>query len=77
MKLNEIKQLTGVIVLKTGLHIGAGDTQMHIGGVDSTVIKHPHTLEPYIPGSSVKGKVRSLLELYSGVINITGGGVFA
>jgi CRISPR-associated protein Csm3 len=50
---------------------------MHIGGVDSTVVKHPHTLEPYIPGSSIKGKVRSLLELYSGVVNVTGGNVLS
>jgi len=77
MKLNVIKQLSGMIVLKTGLHIGAGDTEMHIGGVDSTVVKHPHTLEPYIPGSSIKGKLRSLLELYSGVINFTGGEVLS
>lgn len=42
--------------------------EMHIGGTDSPVIKHPHTLEPYIPGSSIKGKVRSLIELASGLV---------
>jgi CRISPR-associated protein Csm3 len=67
-------QLTGIITLKatlelvTGLRIGAGDSEMHIGGVDNTVIKHPHTQSPYIPGSSLKGKMRSLLEWRSGAV---------
>jgi CRISPR type III-A-associated RAMP protein Csm3 len=64
---------TGKIVLKTGLHIGAGDVEMHIGGTDNPVLKHPFTNEPYIPGSSLKGKVRSLLELQSGLMGLTGG----
>ena len=68
MKLTGVKEYTGKIVLQSGLHIGAGDTEMRIGGTDNPVIKHPHTLEPYIPGSSLKGKVRSLLELRSGLI---------
>ncbi len=68
LKLIEIKRLEGTIVLKSGLHIGSGNMEMHIGGTDNPVIKHPHTLEPYIPGSSLKGKVRSLLEMQSGLI---------
>ncbi len=67
-------QLTGIITIQatlelvTGLRIGAGDSEMHIGGVDNTVIKHPHTQSPYIPGSSLKGKMRSLLEWRSGAV---------
>jgi len=68
MQLKEIKEIKGKIVLETGLHIGAGDIEMHIGGTDNPVVKHPFTHEPYIPGSSLKGKVRSLLELRSGLI---------
>jgi len=68
MKLTSIREYTGKIILKSGLHIGAGDTELRIGGTDNPVIKHPHTLEPYIPGSSIKGKIRSLLELKSGII---------
>ncbi len=68
MKLISIKKLQGKIILKSGLHIGSGNMEMHIGGTDSPVIKHPHTLEPYIPGSSLKGKVRSLLEMESGLV---------
>jgi CRISPR-associated protein Csm3 len=73
MKLIGIKEIKGKIVLKSGLHIGAGDTEMKIGGTDNPVIKHPHTLEPYIPGSSLKGKVRSLLEMRSGLMGQTKG----
>lgn len=73
MKLIDIKEITGKIVLKSGLHIGAGDTEMRIGGTDNPVAKHPYTNEPYIPGSSMKGKVRSLLELQSGLMGMTNG----
>lgn len=75
MKLTAIKILEGKITLKSGLHIGSGNMEMHIGGTDSPVIKHPHTLEPYIPGSSLKGKVRSLLEMESGLMIHTDGNV--
>jgi CRISPR-associated protein Csm3 len=51
----------------TGLHIGGSDTGIEIGGVDKTVIRDPITNRPYIPGSSLKGKVRSLLEKYRGL----------
>jgi len=73
MKLTTIKEIKGKIILKSGLHIGAGDTEMRIGGTDNPVVKHPHTHEPYIPGSSIKGKVRSLLELQSGLMGMTKG----
>ncbi len=68
MKLKKIEKITGKIELISGLHIGAGDTELRIGGTDNPVVKHPHTNEPYIPGSSIKGKVRSLLELASGLL---------
>ena len=68
MKLTHFKEITGIIELKTGLHIGSGDMELKIGGTDKSVVKHPHTLEPFIPGSSLKGKVRSLLELRSGLM---------
>ncbi len=73
MILYDIKEFTGKITLKSGLHIGSGDMEMKIGGADNPVIKHPHTQEPYIPGSSLKGKVRSLLEMRSGLIGCTDG----
>ncbi len=51
----------------TGLHIGGSETGIEIGGVDKTVIRDPLTNRPYIPGSSLKGKMRSLLEKYRGL----------
>ncbi len=73
MKLNGITEVKGKIILRSGLHIAAGDMEMRIGGVDNTVVKHPHSHEPYIPGSSIKGKVRALLELRSGLMGRTNG----
>ena len=59
--------LTFNIRAVTGLHIGGSDTGIEIGGVDKTVIRDPLTNRPYIPGSSLRGKVRSLLEKYHGL----------
>lgn len=68
MKLAHINMIEADLVCETGLHIGGSETGMHIGGTDTPVIK---TLvngkdEPYIPGSSLKGKIRSLLEILQG-----------
>lgn len=68
MKLNKIIEITGLITLESGLHIGSGDSEMHIGGIDRQVIKNPINQHPYIPGSSLKGKIRSLLEWRSGEV---------
>jgi CRISPR-associated protein Csm3 len=54
--------ITGTVEVLTGLRIGAGKETIEIGGLDNPVIKHPHKHEPYIPGSSLKGKLRSLME---------------
>jgi len=58
----KIIKLTGKIELLSGLHIGGGDDTMKIGGINNGVIKDINTDKPYIPGSSLKGKMRSLLE---------------
>lgn len=50
------------ITVLTGLHIGVGNDLVQIGGIDSTVIKDPVSGLPYIPGSSLKGKLRCLLD---------------
>ena len=63
----KMQMITGKIKVVTGLHIGSGDAEMHIGGTDSPVIKTGiDRPEPYLPGSSLKGKMRSLLYLYTG-----------
>jgi CRISPR-associated protein Csm3 len=54
------------LTVSSGLHIGAGNDSVQIGGVDSAIIKDPITQLPYIPGSSLKGKIRCLLETEGG-----------
>ena len=58
--------LEGELHCETGLHIGAGKGSLEIGGSDNPVVKDAHG-HPYIPGSSLRGKIRSLLEQFSGV----------
>lgn len=63
----------------TGLHIGGSKESFEIGGIDNPVIKTPTSIKlsdereikegmPYIPGSSLKGKMRSLLEWQYGLV---------
>ena len=58
--------IIGEIEAITGLHIGGSGGELDIGGVDNPLIRNPLTLEPYIPGSSLRGKMRSLLDRYQG-----------
>lgn len=67
-KLIKKVKITGRIKLLTGLCIGGSDTGMDIGGLDKTIVRNPLTGKPYIPGSSLKGKMRALLELKAGAI---------
>lgn len=55
------------ITLITGLHIGGNSENVEIGGIDNPVIKLASKGDvPYIPGSSLKGKMRCLLEQAAG-----------
>ncbi len=54
--------IEGKIIALTGLHVGGSSTGMEIGGVDSVVVRDSITRRPYIPGSSLKGSLRSLME---------------
>jgi len=56
----------------TGLHIGGSKEKLEIGGVDSPVIRDPRTRFPYVPGSSLKGKLRSLLEFAMAAVPASG-----
>ena len=55
--------IQGKIVCKTGLHIGGSSDAIDIGGSDNVIIRDSVTGNPYIPGSSLKGKLRFLTEL--------------
>lgn len=63
-------KMTAKLRLETGLHIGGSDEFAPIGAVDSAVIRDPYTKEPIIPGSSLKGKIRSLLRRNQGGLNL-------
>lgn len=60
--------IKGEVEAITGLLIGGTNSAMQIGGTDKMVIRNPITNKPYIPGSSLKGKMRSLLEQSYGFI---------
>jgi len=55
--------IKGEVETLSGLLIGGSNTAMGIGGIDKIVIRNPLSNQPYIPGSSLKGKMRSLLEV--------------
>ena len=69
--LNKIK-INGEIELLTGLHIGTGGEFAAIGAADSPVIKDVITNESIIPGSSLKGKLRSMLGARYSIKNANG-----
>lgn len=67
---NKIVVSTTLTVV-TGLHIGGSKDNVEIGGIDNPVIKvATRKNEPYIPGSSLKGKMRCLLEQVNGAIKV-------
>lgn len=66
MKRLETHTITATLTLISGARIGGSDDVLQIGGTDLTCIKDPATGKPYIPGSSLKGKMRSALEKSTG-----------
>ncbi len=62
MKLAKFTTVDGILVCETGLRIGGTAEGTGIGETDNPIIRHPITRMPYVPGSSLKGKLRSLLE---------------
>lgn len=83
MEQNE-RPLLGKTIIKgklkcvTGLHIGAGKETMEIGDIDNAVVRDPISKSPYIPGSSLKGKIRSLTERNLGMRleSLSGGKIY-
>src|SRR4051812_33710218 len=57
--------LEGEMHCETGLHIGAGKGSLEIGGADNPVVKDSHG-RPYVPGSTLRGRIRALLEQVTG-----------
>lgn len=65
-------KITGTIEIKTGMHIGGDDSFSAIGAIDSPVVRDPLTRLPIIPGSTLKGKMRSLLARDRGTVPAAG-----
>jgi CRISPR-associated protein Csm3 len=59
--------LDGELICETGLHIGAGKGSLDLGGADNPVVKDAFG-RPYVPGSSLRGRVRGLLEQSTGLV---------
>jgi CRISPR-associated protein Csm3 len=58
--------LEGEMHCETGLHVGAGKGSLEIGGADNPVVKDAHG-RPYVPGSTLRGRIRALLEQSTGM----------
>lgn len=65
--------ISGKVVAESGIMIGGNNAAFEIGGTDKQVVRNPINKMPYIPGSSLKGKMRSLFELAQGTVNKDGG----
>lgn len=66
-------KINTTITLLTGMHIGGSKENVEIGGIDTPVIKLASKKDqPYIPGSSLKGKMRCLLEQVAGSPEVGG-----
>lgn len=63
-------KISTTLTLLSGLHIGDSKDNVEIGGVDSPVIRRKDNQQPYIPGSSLKGKIRCLLEQIKGASKV-------
>jgi len=72
LKLVKHRKIAGRIICLTGLRIGGAKDDIEIGGMDNPIIRHPVTRMPYIPGSSLKGKLRSTLEYAYGKVGQNG-----
>lgn len=72
-QLNKKIKINTTLELLTGLHIGGSGDNVEIGGIDNPVIKlATRDNQPYIPGSSLKGKMRCLLEQIAGSAKVGG-----
>lgn len=76
MENNKLKKkliINTVMTVETGMHIGGSSDNVEIGGIDNPVIKiGTQNGKPFVPGSSLKGKIRSLLEQIRGSAKIGG-----
>jgi CRISPR-associated protein Csm3 len=65
-RLLKVHTLTATLTVVTGLRVGGSQETLEISGLDNPIVRNPANAEPYIPGSSIKGRMRSLAEWYFG-----------
>jgi CRISPR-associated protein Csm3 len=70
MRLIAIREVKGTLTLLSGLHIGGGSSVISLR--ENPVVYNSRG-EPFIPGSSLKGKLRFLLESASGLLRVSKG----
>lgn len=63
MYLDRYERITGIIHCLSGVRVGGNNNVIEIGTIDNPIIRNPITNHPYLPGSSLKGKMRSSLEM--------------
>ncbi len=63
LKLQKYVTISGTLTCKSGLRVGGSKDDIEIGGMDNPVIRDPLNKQPYIPGSSLKGVLRSGVEM--------------
>ena len=68
MQRTAVHAITFIARCESGLHIGGSQDELVIGGADNPVIKSLDTRKPYVPGSSLKGKMRAEIEKHLGQI---------
>lgn len=66
-RLKDIFRLRARLHLVSSLNIGTGPGELLVGSVDSSTLRNPITSLPYIPGSTLKGRMRGLLESVAAV----------
>lgn len=71
-RLHRIRRLTCTFEVMTGLRVGANQENMEISGLDNPIVRNPATAEPFLPGSSIRGRMRSLAEWHLGELPADG-----
>ncbi len=72
LRLIKYKCISGTLTCRTGMRIGGSKDDIEVGGNDNPILRDPVSHLPYIPGSSLKGKLRSLLEYLEGKVGPDG-----
>lgn len=71
-----VVRIAGTLEVVTGLRIGGSAEIMEISGLDNPIIRNPRNAEPFVPGSSLRGRMRSLAEWYFAELPTDGNVIF-